>query len=100
MASTSTNAAATESILTPSITLKGHGKGIESISYFPDGQRMISGSLDKTTRQWDLKAGKEIEEARGECEEGVYAVAVSRDGLWVATGGERGELKACEVETG
>ncbi|KAG2055103.1 hypothetical protein BDR06DRAFT_954655 [Suillus hirtellus] len=57
-------AAATTSILTPSITLKGHGGWIRSISYFPDGQRMISGSDDKTARQWDLKASQEIEKAR------------------------------------
>ncbi|KAG2343544.1 tricorn protease domain 2-containing protein [Suillus weaverae] len=63
---------------------------------------MISGSEDNTTRQWDLKTGKEIEEARDVCEKEVYAVAVSRDGRWVVTGGRhnRGELKACEVETG
>ncbi|KAG2343547.1 WD40 repeat-like protein [Suillus weaverae] len=63
---------------------------------------MISGSSDKTTRQWDLKAGKEIEEAWGVCEGMVWAVAVSRDGRWVVTGGGdlNGELKACEVETG
>jgi WD40 repeat protein len=88
---------------TPSITLKGHRDWIGSISYFPDGQRMISGSEDGTARQWDLKAGKEIEEARGVWEGSVYAVAVSRDGRWVVTGsgdGNRGELRACEVETG
>ncbi|KAG2743618.1 hypothetical protein P692DRAFT_20838293 [Suillus brevipes Sb2] len=65
--------------------------------YFPDGQQMISGSGDKTTRQWDLKAGKKIEKARV-CEHGVYAVAVSRDGRWVTTGGgdfDRAELKVC-----
>jgi WD40 repeat protein len=104
MTSTSINAAATQSILTPSLTLKDHGKGvISSISYYPDGQRMVSGSLDKTTRQWDLKAGKEIEEAQSVCEGIVYAVAVSRNGRWVATGGgnwNSAELKACEVETG
>jgi WD40 repeat protein len=103
MASVSTKAAATKSILTPSMTLKGHGGLIQSISYFPDGQRMISGSQDKTARQWDLKAGKEIEETWGVCEEKVYAVAVSRDGRWVVTGGgdnNRGELKVYEVETG
>jgi WD40 repeat protein len=60
---------------------------------------MISGSWDKTTRQWDLKAGKEIEGARDVCEGHVLAVAVSQDGRWVVTGGG-GELKACEVETG
>ncbi|KIK43524.1 hypothetical protein CY34DRAFT_803777 [Suillus luteus UH-Slu-Lm8-n1] len=73
------------------------------MSYFPDGQRMISGSNDKTARQWDLKAGKEIEEAQSDREWRVLAVAVSRNGLWVATGGGDGgcgELKVCEVETG
>jgi WD40 repeat protein len=102
MASTSAKAAGTKLILTPSITLKGHGYWIGSISYFSDGQRMISGSEDKTVRQWDLKGGKEIEKARGVCEHGVSA-AVSRNGRWVATGGgewNRAELKACEVETG
>jgi WD40 repeat protein len=48
--------------------------------YFLDDQRMISGSWDRTTRQWDVKAGKEIEEARGVCEEKVQTVAVSRNG--------------------
>ncbi|KIK41805.1 hypothetical protein CY34DRAFT_84739 [Suillus luteus UH-Slu-Lm8-n1] len=139
--------AAKKTILTPSMTLKGHGGYIESMSYFPDGQRMISGSNDKTARQWDLKTGKEIEGAQGhgnwiqsmsyfpdgqrmisgsddktarqwdlkegkETEEGwdgcenVWAVAVSRDGRWIVTGGgpdgyfNSGELKVCEVETG
>ncbi|KIK36082.1 hypothetical protein CY34DRAFT_811588 [Suillus luteus UH-Slu-Lm8-n1] len=103
MASASTKVATTKSILAPSMTLKGHEHWIESISYFPDGQRMISGSRDKTTRQWDLKEGKEIEEVRDVCKEGVYAVAVSRDSRWVVTGGgddNRAELKACEVEMG
>ncbi|KIK32054.1 hypothetical protein CY34DRAFT_40282, partial [Suillus luteus UH-Slu-Lm8-n1] len=66
---------------------------------------LISGSRDNTARQWDLKTGKEIEEAQGVCEESlsVWAVAVSRNGKWVATGGgdrERAKLEVCEVETG
>ncbi|KAG2737873.1 hypothetical protein P692DRAFT_20545890 [Suillus brevipes Sb2] len=64
MASGSTKTAATKTILKSSITLEGHGDTIRSMSYFPDGQRMISGSEDKTVRQWDMKTGKEIEEAR------------------------------------
>jgi WD40 repeat protein len=102
MASTS-KAATTKSILTPTMTLKGHEEFIGTMSYFPDGQRMISGSEDKTVRQWDLKEGKEIEEVRDICKEEVRAVAVSRDSRWVVTGGgddNRAELKVCEVETG
>ncbi|KAG1833216.1 hypothetical protein F4604DRAFT_1945607 [Suillus subluteus] len=82
----------------------GAAHHVSSISYFPDGQRMISGSWDGTSRQWDLRMGKEIEKARDGCE--VNAVGVSRNGRWVVTaGGENnyekyGELRACEVETG
>ncbi|KAG2351080.1 WD40-repeat-containing domain protein [Suillus spraguei] len=103
MTSVSMKAATTQSILKKVATLKGHGKTIHSISYFPDGQRMISGSLDKTTRQWDLKAGEEIEGARDVCKNKVYVVAVSRDGRWVVTGGgdlHGGELTSCDVKTG
>jgi WD40 repeat protein len=64
------------------MALKGHGKFIGSISYFPDGQRMVSGSHGKTAWQWDLKAGKDIEKVRDVCEEYVWAAAVSRDGYW------------------
>jgi WD40 repeat protein len=106
MASASKKADTTKLILKPVTTLNGHGDYIHSISYFPDGQRMISGSNDKTTRQWDLKTGKEIEGAWDVCECEVWAVAVSQDGRWVVTGGGNWiasgprELKICEVETG
>ncbi|KAG2746380.1 WD40 repeat-like protein [Suillus brevipes Sb2] len=106
MASASTKVAKTKSSLAPSMTLKGHGNIIRSVSYFPDGQRMSSGSDDATARQWDLKEGKEIEEGRDVCKEGVWAVTVSSDSRWVVTGGGNVEppysveLKVCEVETG
>lgn len=105
MASTSTQppALATSMSLTPLMTLKGHELGVSSMSYFPDGKQIISGSRDKTARRWDLREGKEIVEARNVCEEGVYAVTVSRDGRYVTTGGgeiDTGELKVCKVETG
>ncbi|KAG1779641.1 WD40-repeat-containing domain protein [Suillus placidus] len=103
--STQPAAAAKKSILTPVLTLKGHTKNISSISYFPDGKQMISGSYDKTTHRWDLEAGKEIEEARDVCKQEVHAVGVSRDGRWVVTGGgdfttDHGELEASGVESG
>lgn len=105
MAPTSTHplVLATSMSLTPVMSLKGHERGVSCMSYFPDGKQIISGSGDKTARRWDLQKGKEIVEARDVCEEGVYAVTVSRDGRYVTTGGgemDTGELKACEVETG
>jgi WD40 repeat protein len=97
--------AATKMILTPVITLRGHRDYMSSLDYFPDGKRMISGSHDMTSRQWDLQAGMELEEARDTCDDEVYAVAVSRGGRWVITmtrnyDEDSAQLKAREVETG
>jgi hypothetical protein len=105
VASTSIQSAAAVNniVLNPITTLEGHDKYIRSISYFPNGQRMISGSWDKTAWQWDLQAGKEIEEARNFCDRGIWVVAVSRDGRWAITGGGGlgdGELKVIELDTG
>jgi WD40 repeat protein len=105
MTSTSSTqlAAAPKMILTPAMILEGHDDEIRSISYSPDGNQMLSGGLDKTTRRWDLQTGKEIEDVRDVWEWNAYATAISRDGRWVITAGgdeNRGELKACEIETG
>ncbi|KAJ8591401.1 WD40 repeat-like protein [Rhizopogon salebrosus TDB-379] len=107
MASRSTQpaAAATKMILRPVMTLRGHRGDIKSLDYFPDGKRMVSGSWDKTSRQWDLQAGVELEEVRDTCDDEVRAVAVSRNGRWVITvtnnhDGDSDQVKACEVKTG
>ena len=98
---TQPTAAATKLTLPlPVITLSDNDY-ITSMAYLPDGKRMISVCKDKTIRQWDLHAGKEIEEVR-DVYEGIPA-EVSRDGRWVMTVGGDEEyvgLKAYEIETG
>ena len=97
-------AAATKMTLTPVMTLEGYKDDIWSMAYFPDGKRIISASFDKTIWQWDLQAGKRVEEVRDVYEGNLYLATVSRDGRWVMTSGARDgeykELKVCEVETG
>ncbi|KIK37294.1 hypothetical protein CY34DRAFT_63223, partial [Suillus luteus UH-Slu-Lm8-n1] len=72
-------------------------------SYFPDGEGMVSASSDKTTRQWDLRTGKEIEEARDIVEQELRTLVVSRDGQWIVTSSftveHIGTLQACDVKT-
>jgi WD40 repeat protein len=115
MASISTRSTGTRKMIV-GMTLVGHERSFyymdgerketpwgPAIAYFPDGQKMLSGSGDKTTRLWDLHAGTEIEEARVVGEQEVDVVAVSSDGRWVVTAGVLGgvhKVKANEVKTG
>ena len=104
--STQPAAAATMMTLAPVMTLKGHKSFFgskRSMAYSPDGKRIISVCSDQTIRQWDLQAGREIEQVRHLHEGKPYRAETSRDGRWVMTFGRDGEytkVKAYEVETG
>jgi WD40 repeat protein len=65
-------------------TLRGHGDEVTSVAFTPDGQRLVSGSFDKTASLWDLQTGKEIRRFRGHQGE-VFGVAVSPDGKRLLT---------------
>jgi WD40 repeat protein len=94
-------ATATRSTLTPVMTLKGHKGLVSHMSYTQDSKLMISGSMDKTVRRWDIHAGKEIKEAREVWTESINAsdMVVSRDGRWVVTAASLGGVEANKVET-
>lgn len=55
---------------------------VDGVSYFPNGERMISGTGDLTARQLNMQVGKEVPKLRDVCKRQVRAVAVSRDGRW------------------
>ena len=38
------------------LTLKGHTDFVNSVSFSPDGERIVSGSNDKTVKIWDVSA--------------------------------------------
>jgi len=63
----------------------GHTGAITSLAVTPDGKRLVTGSLDKTARLWDLETGTLIQVFKGHtgC---VNAVAITSDGRWLVTG--------------
>jgi len=38
------------------LTLKGHSDGVTSVSFSPDGKRIVSGSWDNTLKVWDISS--------------------------------------------
>ncbi|MEM7042840.1 MAG: hypothetical protein AAF543_08520, partial [Pseudomonadota bacterium] len=65
--------------------LRGHEGGVLAVAVTPDGQQVVSGSLDNTVRVFDLASGEERAVLRGH-EGGVLAVAVTPDGQQVVSG--------------
>ena len=44
-------------VVTPGKEFEGHWGGVLSVAYSPDGDRIVSGGIDGTVRQWDAGAG-------------------------------------------
>jgi len=46
-------------------TLEGHTDGVVSVSYSPDGRRLVSASRDRTIRLWDATTGELLNTLEG-----------------------------------
>ncbi len=63
----------------------GHSTTITSVAISPNGQYVLSGSMDKTLKLWEVKSGREVRTFKGHTTE-VQAVAFSPDGRYVVSG--------------
>ena len=72
----------------------GHVQNVRALAFTPDGKQLVSGSEDGAIRFWDLETGKRRASSAGETgpdEVGrIYAMALSKDGKWLAVGGAMG----------
>src|SRR6266852_4546482 len=65
-------------------TLKGHTGWVTTVAFTPDGQRLASGSWDRTLRFWRVTTGEQLGTVSGKMKE-LQSLAFSRDGHWLAT---------------
>jgi WD40 repeat protein len=75
----------------PMLDTGGHMALVRDIAFTPDSRQLVSASIDKTIRVWDLETGKTERIIRGESGSeshgAIHAMALSPDGKWVAVGG-------------
>lgn len=64
----------------------GHIGTVWSISFSPNGSRLVSGSSDRTIKIWDVSNGEEVATLWGHLDS-VRSVLYSPDGLTIASGG-------------
>ena len=80
-------------------TLYGHTGPVTSVSFSPDGTRIVTGSGDKTAKVWDARTGTALLELKGHTG-AVTSVSFSPDGTRIVTGSEDGTAKVWDARTG
>jgi tetratricopeptide (TPR) repeat protein len=79
--------------------LEGHADAVRSVTFSPDGRRLVSGSEDKTIRVWDLKTGKKLARYMGHSG-AVTCVAVSPSGEYILSGSTDHSIRLWSMESG
>src|SRR5207302_1178412 len=84
---------------TETLSLKGHTGSVFSVTFSPDGKRIVSGSADKTLKVWDADKGTETLTLKGHTGN-VNIVAFSPDGKRIVSGSADKTLKVWDADKG
>jgi WD40 repeat protein len=79
-------------------TSSGAYYDVLSVSFSPDGRRIVSGSYDRTIRIWDAESGQELSKLEGHSGV-VLSVSFSPDGRRIVSGGDR-TIRIWDAESG
>ncbi|CAG7845863.1 Uncharacterized WD repeat-containing protein alr2800, partial [Serendipita indica DSM 11827] len=80
--------------------LKDIQAAVMSVAFSPDGQRIVSGSSDRTVRLWDVETGAQIGSPLEGHTDSVRSVAFSPDGQRIVSGSDDRTVRLWDVETG
>jgi WD40 repeat protein len=76
----------------------GHTEIARALAWSPDGQRVATGSDDKTAVIWDAAAAMVVKKLEHPC--GVIAITWSHDAKWLATGGADQRIRIWDPSVG
>ena len=77
-----------------------HRAECASVAFSPDGQRIVSGSVDKTVRLWDAATGQPIGAPLTGHTDLVTSVAFSPDGKRIVSGSVDNTVRVWDADTG
>jgi eukaryotic-like serine/threonine-protein kinase len=80
-------------------TLYGHTGSVSSVSFSPDGTRMLTGSQDQTAKVWDAQTGTHLLDVKGHVG-AVTSVSFSPDGTRILTGSQDRTAKVWDARSG
>ncbi len=83
----------------PALVLAQHERTVFAAAVTPDGQRLVTGSFDKTARVWDLGTGEVLQVLEGH-DDYIYAVDITPDGQRLVTGSLDRTARVWDLETG
>lgn len=87
---------AMETVKVP-IPLKGHEDAINSVAMSPDGQIIVTGSVDGTLRLWNIQGNPVSQPFQGH-QGHVTAVAISPDGQLIVSGSRDRTLRLWDMQ--
>jgi hypothetical protein len=79
-------------------TLTGHSSQVQSIAFSPDSRILVSASLDKTIRLWDVASGNTSRTINAN--EAVWSIALSLDGRLLASASKDKTIRLWDVASG
>ncbi|RYP08017.1 hypothetical protein DL764_002163 [Monosporascus ibericus] len=80
-------------------TLEGHRDSVSSVTFSPDGSRLVSGSWDDTVKVWDAAAGACLSTLKGH-RDNISSVAFSSDGSRLVSGSWDKTVRVWDAATG
>lgn len=81
------------------MVLNGHHAAVFSVTYSPDGTKLLSGDADGVVKVWDVESGKILHSIQA-AHDSIKQVRFRPNGKQFATADRRGDIKTWDVATG
>jgi WD40 repeat protein len=81
------------------MTLRGHYRYVTTVTFSPDGERIVSGGYDGKIRLWDATTGGELMTLLGHTGP-IRSAALSPDGERIVSAGRNKTIRVWDAATG